>query len=495
VLEVRRGVKAFGATRALDGVDLAVRAGEIHALLGENGAGKSTLIKVLAGVHDLDSGEVLLDGDIVDPIHDELPISFIHQDLGLVATMSVAENVAMVTGYPRLAGRLISWRAARRQAEAVLRRMGADIDPRAEVATLSAADHAIVAIARALAVDCRVLVLDEPSASLPAADVSRLFEAVQAMRREGVAVIYVTHRLDEVFGLADRVTVLRNGRTVSTGPIATYDEDRVIADIVGRSLSQIFVRGEAGVGDAVLAVKGLRGFEVGPVDFEVRRREMVGLVGLRGSGHDTISRMVVGDERVEGGTVELNGAELPRGSVRRALDEGLGFVPGKRDEESVAGELSVRENLYPNLALTGRGLRPGLPRTERRAARGAVGRYDIRTAGTEVPITTLSGGNQQKVILARWLELRRPLLVLEEPTSGVDIGAKSEIYRLIAEMLDDGGAGLLVSSDFEEVAGICHRALVVNRGRLVAELTGEDLNVDTLTAAAVGSAAGREETR
>jgi ribose transport system ATP-binding protein len=493
VLEVRDAIKVFGATRALDGVSIEVKSGEIHALLGENGAGKSTLIKVLAGVHRLEGGEVLFDGKVVDPAREHLPISFIHQDLGLVPGMSVAENVAMAAGYPRRAG-LISWRSARRQAEAVLRSMGAELDPRADVATLGAADLAILAIARALAVDCRVLVLDEPSASLPAADVQKLFDVVAALKEQGVGVIYVTHRLDEVFELADRVTILRNGRTVSSGPLADYDEKRVVAEIVGRALSQIFFRAGNPSGDAVLRVEGLKGEKAGPVSFEVGRGEMVGLVGLRGSGHDAISRMIVGDQPVEAGRVELDGRVLPSGDIRATLARGVSFLPGNRAAECVAGELLVRENLYPNLHLASRGTRLRSVRSEKRAARDAVDRYDIRTAGTEVPIETLSGGNQQKVMLARWLELKQPLLILEEPTAGVDIGAKSEIYRLIATMLEDGGSGLLVSSDFEEVAGICHRALVVSRGELVAELTA-GLTVEGLTAAAVGSGGQASEAR
>jgi ribose transport system ATP-binding protein len=495
LLEVRQLTKRFTGTLALDAVDFDVRANEVHALLGENGAGKSTLIKVLAGVHRADAGEVRLRGRTVDPVAEKLPITFIHQDLGLVDTMTVAENVAVLAGYPRRCG-LISWRGARAAAEDALQRMGGGVDPEARVGDLPAAEKSIVAIARAMAVQSDLLVLDEPTAALPEADVARLLEVLRRLRTSGIGIVYVTHRLDEVFRIADRVTVLRDGRRVATDAVADTNPQALIHNIVGRSLADLFIRPSATTADTVLTVTDLVARDVGPVSFHVAAGEIVGLVGLRGAGHVVVGRAIFGDIPVSAGSVSLRDEVLQVDAPRDAIRSGVGFVSSKRAEESLARSMTVRENLFINPVTAGtRLLQPIVPAAEQAHARQVLQRYGVRPPEPERVIATLSGGNQQKVIVARWMEAGSRLLVLEEPTFGVDVGSKAEIYRLLQEALDRGLAVLLISSDFEEVAGICHRALIFDRGRLAAELSRRELTIARLTALASGAEAGNPQAR
>jgi ribose transport system ATP-binding protein len=491
LLQITRLSKRFTGTLALDTVDLDVRRGEVHALLGENGAGKSTLIKVLAGVNRADQGEIRFNGRIVDPMTEKLPITFIHQDLGLVDTMTVAENIAILAGYPRRRG-IISWRAARARAVTALQRMGGDISPDARVRDLPAAERSIVAIARAMAVECELLVLDEPTAALPEADVARLLDVLRRLRAEGLGIVYVTHRLDEVFRIADRVTVLRDGRRIATDDVADTTPSELIYKIVGRSLSDLFVKPSASAAGTVLAVDELTVGEVGPVSFKLAAGEIVGLVGLRGAGHHVVGRAIFGDLATSSGKLSLLGTPMKLAQPRDAIRRGIGFVSSKRGEESLAPSLTVRENLYINPVTTGATLvAPIAPASEQARCLRVLHRYSVRPPETERIVTTLSGGNQQKVILARWMEAGTRLLVLEEPTFGVDVGSKADIYRLLQEALDKDLAVLLISSDFEEVAGICHRALIFDRGRVTAELGRDELTIPRLTARASGA---REQT-
>jgi ribose transport system ATP-binding protein len=495
LLEVRRLTKRFSGTLALEAVDFDVRAGEVHALLGENGAGKSTLIKILAGVHKADGGEVRFNGRLVDPAADKLPITFIHQDLGLVDTMTVAENVAVLAGYPRRNG-LISWRGARAAAATALERMGGGVDPDARVHDLPAAEKSIVAIARAIAVECDLLVLDEPTAALPESDVARLLDVLRRLRASGIGIIYVTHRLDEVFRIADRVTVLRDGRGVSTAAIADTSPQALVHDIVGRSLAELFIKPSAKISGNVLAVMDLVVADVGPVSFTVGQGEILGLVGLRGAGHRTIGRAIFGDATITSGSLSLAGSPLAIARPLDAIRRRIGFVSSKRGEESLAPSMTVRENLFMNPVTSGtRLMQPIGPSDEEERCTKVLQRFSVRPRDPERVIATLSGGNQQKVVVARWMEAGSRLLVLEEPTFGVDVGSKAEIYHLLEEALDHGLAVLLISSDFEEVAGICHRALIFDRGRVTAELERGQLSLARLTALASGGEEARIKAR
>jgi ribose transport system ATP-binding protein len=480
-------VKRFTATLALDHVDFDVRRGEVHALLGQNGAGKSTLIKILAGVYGADAGEILFAGKLSRPGTDALPIAFIHQDLGLVEWMTVAENVAIQTGYPRSRAGLISWRGVRDAAAEALASMGSDLDPEAPISSLPAAERSLVAIGRALAIKSDIVVLDEPTAALPEADVERLLETLRRLRAGNIGIVYVTHRLDEVFRIADRVTVLRDGRRLATLPTRETNAGELVRMIVGRSMSDAFVRPAPASDRLALSVEGLIAEHVGPVSFSVAAGETLGLVGLRGAGHHTIGRAIFGETRIAAGRLMLDGEPIAPQTPAEAMAKGVGFVSSRRAEESIASNLDVRENIYMNPAASGKGVMEFTPRTtELDEAQAAVRRFSIKAAGVEEPVATLSGGNQQKVVLARWMEARVKLIILEEPTIGVDVGAKADIYHLLQLSLRKGLAVLLISSDFEEVERICHRALVLSRGRFTAEIPGSALTVAALTAAASG---------
>ena len=434
--------KRFTGTLALDRVDFDVRRGEVHALLGQNGAGKSTLIKILADVYSADAGEIRFGDRIVDLKADALPIAFIHQDLGLVEWMTVAENVALLTGYPRSRLGLISWERVRKAAAEALAIMGSDLDPNAPVAGLPAAERSLVAIGRALAVKADILVLDEPTAALPDADVERLLETLRRLRASGIGIVYVTHRLDEVFRIADRITVLRDGRRVATvGADATSPSD-LVEMIVGRSMSDAFVKPAPPKDNVVLEVENAVSGHVGPVSFKVAAGETLGLVGLRGAGHHTIGRAIFGQVPLDLGYVSLDGRRIDPSEPADAMRDEIGFVSSRRAEESIAANMAVRENIYLNPVATGKNVVGVISRRgERDDARAALKRFSIKAEDTEQAVATLSGGNQQKVVVARWMEAKVRLLVLEEPTIGVDVSSKAEIYHLLKYLAAEGDGG------------------------------------------------------
>ncbi|MHB1800751.1 MAG: sugar ABC transporter ATP-binding protein, partial [Actinomycetes bacterium] len=478
--------KRFWGTVALADVDLELTAGQVMALLGQNGAGKSTLIKILAGVYEADTGSILLDGAEVSAGQEPVPLAFIHQDLGLVPAMSVAENIALVQGYPRT-GRLVSWSRVAEQARQVLNSLGLDIDPGMLVAELTMAERALVAITRALSTRAKFVVLDEPTASLPAGDVDRLVDAITRMRTEGIGFLYVTHRVDEVFRLADTVTVLRDGRVVLSEPVASVKRTALVRAIVGHEMSDDVLRPERPVGSSVLRLEAVATDGVAPVDLEVGSGEILGLVGLSGAGQSEIGRVIAGVIAPTRGTMTLHGRPYAPHSPADALAAGVGFVAGNRLEESLASDLSVTENLYVNpLVPQGHLLRPRRRSTELRRASDAIDRFDVRPDNPSMPIGLLSGGNQQKVVVARWLEAGLRTLVLEEPTAGVDIASKAQIHDLLRGVGERGGTVVVVSSDFDEVTALCDRVLVFNRGRLVAELSGQEATATTLTGWAAG---------
>ncbi|MFG2177922.1 sugar ABC transporter ATP-binding protein [Streptomyces abikoensis] len=482
-VRIRGLSKRFGGTLALDAVDLDIPAGGVLALLGPNGAGKSTLIKVLAGIHRPDAGEVTVAGHPLGTEAARRAMSFIHQDLGLVGWMTVAENIALGAGYPRRAG-LISWRRVRRRCAEALGVVAAHLDPEAVVADLTRAERSLVAIARALSVRAALIVLDEPTASLPAADRARLFTVLRALRDRGHGVVLVTHRLDEVREVADTFAVLRDGRVVSHGPAAGYPTSRLVHDVVGHDPGRHHAPAPA-TGPVVLDADGVRTEHTAPVTLRLRAGEALGLVGLTGAGHTTLGRALAGARPVLGGRMLLAGRPYHPDTVAHAVAAGVGFVSSDRQGEGCAPDLSVRENFLANPRAGGR---PGThwisPGPERAEAVALIERFSVRPRDSERPIATLSGGNQQKVMLGRWLRLPRTLLVLEEPTAGVDVGAKAAVHRLLREALAGGLAVLLVSSDFEEVADMCHRALVLVRGTVTAELDGAALTAAALTRAA-----------
>lgn len=475
-------VKSFGGTKALRGVSLRVNRGEIVALLGENGAGKSTLIKTLGGIYTPDSGEVKVDGTpykhLSGKVSTKQAVAFIHQDLGLIEWMSVAENIALAVGYPKRGGR-IDWPATEKLAKDALALVDADFAPTARVSSLTRTEKSLVAIARALAVECDFLVLDEPTASLPADEVERLFAALRPLKAKGVGMIYVSHRLDEVFQISDRVAVLRDGQMVGMRDIGHTNSEDLVSLIVGRKAREID-RPAVQEGPELLTAAALATRKAGPIDLRIRRGEMVGLVGLRGAGHEEIGRALFGLEK-HTGLVMLEGNAPDLSSPGAAMKSGIGFVARDRVVESIAPALTIRENAFLNPSATGRKLLSFLrPRTEDGRTRTLGDRVGLQPNDPTLAIEALSGGNQQKVVVGRWLDTGRRMLIAEDPTAGVDVGAKAEIYHLLYQALASGMGVLIVSTDFEEVANICHRAIVFSRGKVVAELSGVSLSTETL---------------
>jgi ribose transport system ATP-binding protein len=484
-LTIRGLSKSFGATQALRDVDLELPRGEILALLGQNGAGKSTLVKILAGVVKPDAGEIRIDGASYDFGNGSRSIAFIHQDLGLIEWMTVAENIAMAQGFKRKWG-MLDWPSITETARASLARIAPGIDPRKRISDLTRTEKSLVAIARAVGIHARILVLDEPTASLPQDDVAVLFGVLRELKRQDVSMIYVSHRLDEIFAISDRLLVLRDGRAVDARRTAEADPESLVRSIIGRPPEKVFVRTPAPTtAESALVVDSLVTGAVGPVSFSLKRGEVLGLVGLRGAGHELISRTLIGAEKHFAGTVAINGVTIDNSSIHKAVMGGLGFVASDRIAESIAPGLSIRENMYINPMASGARLFTWRHPSKEASNALQSGRHIGLVPNTpEEFIEVLSGGNQQKVVMARWMHIAPDVLILEDPTAGVDVGAKADIYRLLAAELGRGQGILLVSTDFEEVAAICHRALVFRDGAIVDEIAADDLSTESITLAA-----------
>jgi ribose transport system ATP-binding protein len=505
-LEVRNVSKVFAGTVALSRVSLELQAGEIHALLGENGAGKSTLIKILAGVYEADAGEVFVDGSLLPSGHRPeqaraAGLAFIHQDYGLVNNMTVAENIALVDGFPRRGG-FIDWRATRRATRRILEPLEVELRPDRMVEELPIGYRAIVAIARAVAARAKILVLDEPTASLAAAEVSALFRVVRGLRDSGVACMFVSHRLDEVSGLCDRATVLRNGHEIGTVRLADVSRSEVVEMIVGRSVaSATRPASHRGGGTVRVAAEALDAGVLRDFSFQARAGEILGLTGLAGSGAADAGGALIGKVPVDGGRLTVEGRPFTPKNPTSAYRAGVAFVPADRADEGLFLEMTLRENLNPNPSAAGAthetapgdngsARRPRLTlmraRQEAKTAAEVLHRYDVRPPEPEREALTLSGGNAQKLMLGRWLSTRPRILILNEPTTGIDVGARQQIYEFLREAAAQGTACVVISSDFHEVAEVCDRAIVLYRGRIAADLRGDDLHTRAVTTAAVG---------
>ncbi|WP_309085642.1 galactofuranose ABC transporter, ATP-binding protein YtfR [Chelativorans sp.] len=489
LLSVESLTKSFPGALALDRVDFTLRAGEVHALLGENGAGKSTLIKCLTGAYRRDSGEILLDGRPFDPRDtfeaQALGIGTVYQEVNLLPNLTVAENLYLGR-QPRRFG-MVSVRELNAKARALLSRYGLDIDVTRELSSYSVAVQQIVAIARAVDLSGRILVLDEPTASLDAQEVRLVFDIVRRLREQGLGIIFITHFLDQVFELSDRITVLRNGRLVGTRRTAEIKRIELVTMMLGHELSQETRHHAADRPNDAPPAYRFRDFgragAVQPFDLDVRRGEVVGVAGLLGSGRTETAEVIFGVRPHDSGTAEKEGRKLDLASPRAAIAEGFGFCPEDRKTDGIIGDLSVRENII--LALQARrGWSRPLPRQEQiEIADRFIKALDIRTSDREKPIRLLSGGNQQKAILARWLATNPEFLILDEPTRGIDVGAHAEIIRLIESLCEKGMSLLVISSELEELVAYSHRVIVVRDRAHVAELVGEEINTDSIVRA------------
>ncbi len=505
-IAIRGLSKTFPGTLALDDVDLDIAAGEVHSLCGGNGSGKSTLIKILSGVYQGDPGGTLrvrderIDVDSTTPeFARSVGIHVVHQDLGVFLDMSVTENIALGHGYPAVGGVQIRWSRLRKRAAELLERFEIEASPNTLLLDLSQSARTQVAIARALQDDEHdgLLVLDEPTSSLPAHEVELLLGTLRRYAGRGQSILYVSHRLDEVLSISDRITVLRDGRKVATLEGETLDEDGLIQQIVGRQIDRVFPPMPK-VDETKEARLRVRDLDAGPlreVSFEVAPGEVVGIAGLLGSGRTELLEAIFGVLPVGSGEIEVDGKPLRLRRAADAMAAGVAFVPENRAEDAAMVEMSVGANI--SAATVGdywSWRRPWIASGRmRRDAKASMAEFLVKAASEEAPLATLSGGNQQKVILARWLRRRPRLLLLDEPTQGVDVGARAEIYALVRDAVADGAAALIVASDFEELAHVCDRVLVLSRGRVTGEVESGDLSADYLMLAANQATDGRND--
>ena len=489
-VELRGISKRFGATQALDDVSLGLLPGEVHALVGENGAGKSTLVKILAGVHQPDSGSISLDGEIIQvhgPAHSRaLGIAVVHQEPRLFPDLTVAENVFI--GHAP-SGRLgtIDWGGMRRAAQALFAELDVQFDVGAPVRGLSMADQQLIEIAKSLSVDARVLILDEPTASLSAHEVARLFTIVRRLRERGVSVLFVSHRLDEVFELCDRATVFRDGRHVVTTATSQLSTADLIRSMVGRVVS-LFPKVETPIGEVLLEVTGLARVGVfRDIGFSVRAGEILGFAGLVGAGRTEVARVLFGIDRRDAGEIRLGGRPVSFASPSAAMHAGIAYLPEDRHQQGLVLDFTIAQNV--TLPILPR-LFPGLlvrPPVERRVAHEYTEQFNVRMVGVDQLVGALSGGNQQKVVLAKWLAAKPRILILDEPTRGIDIGAKVEVHRIISELAASGLGIILISSDLPEVLAMSDRILVLHEGRVTAEIPRERATQERVMFAATGS--------
>jgi ribose transport system ATP-binding protein len=475
--------KTFAGQRALAGISLTVRSGEVHALVGQNGSGKSTLVKILAGYHQADpGGSIQVAGNQLEQARNQ--IGFVHQDLALIPTLGSLDNIAIGRGYVRNRLGGIDWRREATACRALLAEMGHDIDVDRPVGLLSPVERTCIAIARALAEltgDARLLVLDEPTAALPKAEAARLFTVIRRLAANGAGILYISHHLDEVLDLADRVTVLRDGRVAFDGDVAGLSHDDLVRRILGRSPAEIAEKRQADFGRPVLEAANVRGgTRATSFELSVRAGEIVGVAGIDGSGREDVCPLLSGAEPPDSGVITVAGRALRIGSPPDALGHGLAYVPANRHRDGLVMTHTVRENItLPALkpVTTWAGLRLSAERAD--ASRWAE-KVRLRPPGTEAPVDRLSGGNQQKVVLAKALRTAPKVLALDEPTQAVDIGAAAEIMQLVADSAAAGCAVVIASLDAELLATYCHRVLVLRRGRIAAELRGDDVTSERI---------------
>ncbi|MFN7011976.1 MAG: sugar ABC transporter ATP-binding protein [Allorhizobium sp.] len=496
VLEARGVSKIFGQNRALNDVSFGLRCGEVHALLGENGAGKSTLIKILTGAYQPDAGDVVLDGERVqfrDPLDAQsYGIGTVYQEVNLLPNRSVAENLYL--GHQPTRFGFVRKSLIARNARTLLARYGLDIDVEAELGSYSVAVQQIVAICRAVELSGKVLVLDEPTASLDKHEVDRLFEVIATLKAEGLAIVFITHFLDQVFAIADRVTILRNGRLIGTKPLAGLTRTDVVRMMLGKDVT--FVPAIAGIeereaGPPMVEFDGCGKIgKVKPFSVRIHRGEVVGVAGLLGSGRTEMARVMFGIDQTDSGEIRLGETRIDLKSPAQAIAHGFGFCPEDRKAEGILGDLSVRENII--IALQGKlGWFRTLNRDEQMEVAGRFAEdLDIRAHSYDMPVKLLSGGNQQKVILARWLATDPAFLILDEPTRGIDVGAHAEIVRTISRLREDGLALMVISSELDEIVAYSSRVVVMRDREMVAELRGDQITPSVIVQAIAAQSEG-----
>lgn len=492
-LELRDVSKTFGQVVALRSGSLTVTTGSIHALVGENGAGKSTMVKIIAGLYRADSGSYTLFGEPVDfrttAEAKDAGIAVIYQEPTLFPDLSVTENLFMGRQPRNRFGR-IDRKAMDTEARALFDRLGVAIDPERPADGLSIADQQIIEIAKAISLDARVLIMDEPTAALSGVEVERLMTIARALRDEGRALVFISHRFDEVFALCDTITVMRDGAYISTDHIEDVTVDDVVRRLVGREVGELYPKQPAEIGDVVLEIEGLtRAGVFHDVDLQVRRGEIVGLAGLVGAGRSEIMQAAFGVDPYDSGTVKVSGKVVPPNDPAAAIRLGMALVPEDRRKHGLVLESTITRNI--TMAIRGRLSRAGLlsARAENTTARDWAARLEVKTSTLDTLAGTLSGGNQQKVVLAKWLSTKPDVLIIDEPTRGIDVGTKAEVHRLLSALAGEGMAVVMISSELPEVLGMADRVVVVHEGRITAELSRDEATPESVMFAATNTAA------
>lgn len=497
ILVVDGAVKSYGGVRALRGVSFTATPGEIHALVGENGAGKSTLMKILAGNVVADAGTITLEGRRVrftSPREAQAAgISVVHQELCLAPNMSVAENI-FVGREPTipLIG-FVNRRELYRRTREVLDSLGLRLDPWTKVGDLSVAMCQMVEVARAISFDCKVLILDEPTSALAEHEVEALFAILRRLRDRGVAVVYISHKLDEVFSLADRVTVLRDGQWVGTKLVAETNPDEVVRMMVGRNLEQLFPeKGTQRAPEPILEVRGLtRGRAFRDISFDLYPGEIVGLAGLVGAGRTEVARAIFGADPIARGEIRLEGKPIRITAPQQAIEHGILYLPEDRKLHGLFLDMSLRANVVAATLRDHSKMGILIPSAQNNTAQRMIDRLGIRTETISAPVSSLSGGNQQKVLFGKWLAANVKVFLVDEPTRGIDVGAKAEVHALLRELADQGVAILLISSELPEIIGAADRVLVMHEGRLVGEVSGADMTEENIMHLATGQRRGK----
>ena len=497
LLEMRGIYKSFPGVKALQNVDFTLRKGEIHALMGENGAGKSTLIKVLTGVHVKDEGDISLQGKGKVNIHSPQDaqnngISTVYQEISLCPNLTVAENIFIARGK----GGLVSWRSMNKKAQELLDSLGIAVRATQQLASCSIAVQQMVAIARAVDMDCSVLILDEPTSSLDESEVAKLFVLMRQLKEKGVGIIFVTHFLDQVYEVCDRITVLRDGQLVGEYEIETLPRIQLVSKMLGKDLDDMAdiktdVQTDVDRSQTpVYQAEGLSSSEgIGPYNFEIHKGEVNGFTGLLGSGRSESVRAIFGADKVTGGKVKIDGQEVKITKPRDAMKHGIAYLPEDRKRDGIVGDLSVRDNIILALQVKTGFFKPFSKAKATEFANEYIKLLDIKTASVNTPIKSLSGGNQQKVILARWLLTHPKYLILDEPTRGIDVGTKIDIQKLVLKLASEGMCVTFISSETDEMLRTCSRLLVMRDRKLVGELKGDQLT----QAAVMNTIAGGEE--
>ncbi len=499
ILELKDIAMYFPGIKALDGVRFACRTGEVHALIGENGAGKSTLVKVMTGVYRPTAGEIVLDGKSVSfssPLEArKAGIAVIHQETSMFGDLSVAENIFMGHAPRRslikgLRLSPIDWKTMREESAALLSRLGLKVDPRTLVKDLSTAERHLVEIAKALSMEARVLIMDEPTSALSIHETEELFALVKRLRDEGVAIVFISHKFEELFEIADYYTVLRDGKYIGEGSMKNAKENELVKMMVGRSVDQLFPKVEAEIGEVALRAEGLSQTGIfKDISFEVRKGEILGFFGLVGAGRSEVMRALIGVDPLDGGTVSMDGRAVRFSSPGAAMAKGIVYVPEDRQKQGAILAMSIAENItLPQIdALSDRGWLN--PKKEAAVAADYAQRLEVKAAGLGYDVQTLSGGNQQKVVLAKWLASDPRVLILDEPTKGIDVATKSAVHGIVSQLAAKGLAVVMISSELPEIMGMADRVAVMHEGTVSAVIDRKDFSEERIMRAAMGSPA------